>query len=336
MILVVGNYGNKVNGYNGQSVRTNTVYQSICSDQASEKVMKVDTADRNLLNKVKLLILSLVASKIVLMPGVAGIQKTLRLYKNCNCLRKTTIVVIGGWLADYLRENKGLVKELNKTKGNLVQTKQLKKELEALGVENAIYFPNYRRTTIQPSVKAPKQIEKLVFYSRVCKEKGTQDAIEAVLKFNREYNTSINLDVYGPIQPDFEDEFKAYLKYPTIHYKGVVEPTDSFTVLPNYDLMLFPTSYDGEGFPGVILESFCCGVPVLATNWKFNAEVIEQDQTGYLFEVGDVDGLCGYLKKIYDFPDLVERLSENCIKEGSKFEEEKVFSILRDQLMKKP
>lgn len=56
----------------------------------------------------------------------------------------------------------------------------------------------------------------------------------------------------------------------------------STEVLKNYDALLFPTYYEGEGFAGTIIDAFAAGLPVIASDWKYNSEIIKQGITGVI------------------------------------------------------
>ena len=53
------------------------------------------------------------------------------------------------------------------------------------------------------------------------------------------------------------------------------------------DLLLFPSSPDGEGMPGVLIEAGLCGLPVVATRVAGAADVIDDGITGSLVAVHD-------------------------------------------------
>jgi glycosyltransferase involved in cell wall biosynthesis len=61
--------------------------------------------------------------------------------------------------------------------------------------------------------------------------------------------------------------------------------------LQRADLLVFPSSPDGEGMPGVLIEAGLCGLPVVATRVAGASTVIEDERTGRLVPVDDFDGL---------------------------------------------
>jgi N-acetyl-alpha-D-glucosaminyl L-malate synthase BshA len=55
------------------------------------------------------------------------------------------------------------------------------------------------------------------------------------------------------------------------------------------DLVLLPSA--SESFGLVALEAMACGAPVVASNVGGLPEVIEHGTTGYMFDIGDIDGM---------------------------------------------
>jgi glycosyltransferase involved in cell wall biosynthesis len=53
----------------------------------------------------------------------------------------------------------------------------------------------------------------------------------------------------------------------------------------------FPTSYESENFPVVLLEALRAGLPIVSTNWRGIPEIVEEGTTGYLVEPEDEGAL---------------------------------------------
>jgi glycosyltransferase involved in cell wall biosynthesis len=69
-----------------------------------------------------------------------------------------------------------------------------------------------------------------------------------------------------------------------IKYRGVVKFSDSVKVLKDYFALLFTIYYEGEGFAGTVLDAYASGVPVIATNWRYNSEIVQDKIDGIIFE----------------------------------------------------
>jgi glycosyltransferase involved in cell wall biosynthesis len=67
---------------------------------------------------------------------------------------------------------------------------------------------------------------------------------------------------------------------------------------------------DSEGTPLSILEAGASGLPVVSTRHAGIPDVVLHDQTGYLVEEGDVDGMAEYMISLAQSPRLAGRLGD--------------------------
>lgn len=140
---------------------------------------------------------------------------------------------------------------------------------------------------------------KLCTFSRVMREKGIEDAVNVVETVNRELGLTVfTLDIYGQVdsvQIEWFDELQS--KFPSyIRYAGLVPFDKSVDVLKEYFALLFPTYYEGEGFAGTLIDAFSAGVPVIASDWKYNTEIVNEN-VGFIFPSGDEQAFADILKK---------------------------------------
>jgi len=54
---------------------------------------------------------------------------------------------------------------------------------------------------------------------------------------------------------------------------------------------LLPTYYKGEGYPGIVIEAYSLGIPIIATTLEGLREITDEYETGILIEPKDIDGL---------------------------------------------
>ena len=71
-------------------------------------------------------------------------------------------------------------------------------------------------------------------------------------------------------------------------------PDKSVDVLKCYFALLFPTDYEGEGCAGTLRDAYSAGVPVIASDWKYNAELVNED-VGYVYPTMDNTALIALL-----------------------------------------
>jgi glycosyltransferase involved in cell wall biosynthesis len=81
---------------------------------------------------------------------------------------------------------------------------------------------------------------------------------------------------------------------------------DAMQILPHADLLWNGSLYEGQS--NVILEAMQAGVAVIATDIPGNRDLIENEKTGILFQVGDVDRLMRVSNQLLDDTDRRNQL----------------------------
>jgi len=162
-----------------------------------------------------------------------------------------------------------------------METKYLVKYFSKIN-KHTFWFPNVRERTIEPSLPR-KYHKKFVFISHVIKEKGICEIIEA----SNQLDESYTIDIYGPLM--HESIAKNDFKDTKVSYKGVLEANQVLNKLNEYDVVLLP-SYK-EGYPGIIIEAYSLGMPVIATSLDSIKEIVDVKKTGLLVKLKSVDEL---------------------------------------------
>ena len=137
------------------------------------------------------------------------------------------------------------------------------------------WFPNVRQKKLVPDLPRKFQ-KKFVFISHVIREKGIDEIIRAATHLDSSYV----IDIYGPI---FDDKYSEHVfKKTNVRYKGALKSSEVLSVLNTYDVAMLP-SYK-EGYPGIIIESYSLGIPVITTNLESISEIVDDYETGILVE----------------------------------------------------
>ncbi len=175
--------------------------------------------------------------------------------------------------------------------------------------KNTFWFPNVRERLIEP--KLDREFKKrFVFMGQIRKEKGMDELLDASNMLGDDYT----LDVYGYF---FEKEYdEEYFKNYKANYKGALASEDVLSVLQNYDVLILP-SYR-EGYPGIILEAYSLGIPVIATNLPSLKEIVEDKKTGLLVDVKNSKEL--YEAVLYFNKDNYSRFIEGAYKAFEPFD----------------
>ncbi|HUX95580.1 MAG TPA: glycosyltransferase family 4 protein [Bacteroidales bacterium] len=283
--------------------------------------------------KILFVLLSRKHKIIILSCFTTGAYYFLKVYKVTSLLIKKDIYyfIVGGSLPDYLAVGKVKLKYYNEIQ-MFAESNHIREKLLRFGINNISVIPNWKGYNFTP-VEKPRKKDfdkiKALSYSRICPEKGTDLTIEAVNRINAE-SVRIEVDFYGDIQSDYKKIFYDKISSKSyFDYKGRIDLTidQNYSILANYDLMLFPTYYFGEGIPGAIIDCYIAGVPVLASDWNFNKDVIKHKETGLIFEAQNFDSFYKTLIYIIENKGLIEIMSKNCIETARNF---KIDLLLND------
>jgi glycosyltransferase involved in cell wall biosynthesis len=337
-VFVLGNYGYRTGQVDGQTVKTRVLREAFAEALGKESVRALDSSYLTA-NPVRFLrearrgIKS--CSQTIILPGRRGLQLLLPLFLHWGVKwnRPLSYVAIGGWLPDLLAKKRWLRHLCSRLDGIYVETAAMASSLSSLGLAKVQVLPNFRKfdRALKRDFTPAARPLKLVFYSRVIKEKGIEEAMVAVTRLNQAVakDPAATLDVYGPVPDRYRTDFERRLNQsPDVHYRGVLSPDTVHAVLQNYDLMLFPTYYEGEGFPGAIVDAFIAGVPVLASDWKYNREIIDEGKTGVICMPGSVEDLVCKLRRFVAGPDQILDMRQHCIRKSKDYHVQNVMRHL--------
>lgn len=253
-----------------------------------------------------------------------------------HLIRKTIYMVIGGNFPNAVQRGvyqKFYYKRLYKI---IVEGAQLKQTLREVGlIYNVSIIPNFKPVKqIYGKSRAPTSLPiRFVFMSRIIETKGVITIFDTLkeLKVNQG-NSSLSVDFFGPVEPPFHELFHRRLEEhtSTCTYKGYLDiignPEDAYRTLSTYDCMLFPTFWPGEGFPGIIIDTYICGLPVIASDWNMNREVIAEGETGFIIPIKDTGALARVMTKIVQHPDTLDAMRKQCFKRAFEYDYNTVLS----------
>lgn len=162
----------------------------------------------------------------------------------------------------------------------------------------------------------------LAVFSRIYEDKGIDDVVWAVREANgRLGRIAFKLDIYGNVLPEYKEHFDALIAgcdISEVAYKGVAPAGESTSVLNGYLALAFPTRCPGEGVPGTVVDAYCAGIPVIASQWLSYAEMIKEGETGVTYEFFNRDALLDVLLNP-DLPKQLLAMKESCLRKGHDY-----------------
>lgn len=311
-VLVLGYFGYITNQLDGQTIKTRDVY-SLLREKSQYKIEYFDTQSfkTSKLKILKMFWMIIKSDYIFYLPAHSNLKYIFPLIYLLAKIANTKInyLVVGGWLYSFLSNKKIYRYMLKDINGIYVETDHLLKSLSNYNFKNLHKLYNFRMVNIEevePSKVIDKNI-KLVFFARVHPKKGVDVLFNLDAQIREKGLKNISIDIYGQILETYEKEFLKKIESSTVNYRGVIEPAEIYNVLPSYDLMLFPTKYYTEGFPGTILDAYISGLPVVATEWLNAKEFISVGETGC---ISDFDNDDLFIKEVIDLLESVGKINE--------------------------
>ena len=127
----------------------------------------------------------------------------------------------------------------------------------------------------------------LIHVSNFRPVKRVRDIVRIFAKVQREVPSALVMVGDGPERSAAEQEARDLGVHEQTYFLGKLDAVAP--LLASADLFLLPS--ESESFGLSALEALACGVPVVSSNAGGLAEVVTEGVTGFLRNVGDVDGM---------------------------------------------
>lgn len=207
--------------------------------------------------------------------------------------KKTSLRVFAGNI-DTVMENRNKIERLlfrytlNNVDVTFFETRRLIDIYKNYGL--TFQFPTSRKRTKSRSDK--RFSGKFIYFGGIKEEKGVFLAKQAIEEL---YDLNFSIDFWGVLldginQKDLESRNSSY--------KGIIPDGKVGEVLSNYDALLLPSYWPGEGYPGVIVEAFAAGIPVIASDITSFREMIDNKKNGFLVKPKDLNHLIKTLRNL--------------------------------------
>jgi len=256
-----------------KSIYRNRFFALILIVYLAVKKLKNSTHVAMNLNENELI---LIAPILVFCAKIFGTSCSLRVFGgNVNIFHRKSVV--HRILLDYV---------LRKVDVTFLETDYLVSYFSS--TKNTIKLPNCRYSAEKGKFNTYNR--KFVFISHIKKEKGVSEILQALEILGEEYS----VDFFGSLIDYDESE----LNTRNSTYKGLLDSNNVAHTLKDYNCLLLPTYHKGEGYPGIILEAYSVGVPVIATRWRSIPEIVEDGKSGLLVEPRCVESLVKAIKSI--------------------------------------
>lgn len=132
-----------------------------------------------------------------------------------------------------------------------------------------------------------------IFISRIMKEKGIDQYLEAATFIKKKYK-NVNFHICGFCEEDYENKLEMMNNQGIIKYHGMVD--DIREILKFCHCTIHP-SYYPEGISNVLLESAASGRPLITTDRSGCREVVDESMNGFIIKQKNVEDLISKIEK---------------------------------------
>ena len=305
--------------------------------QVFERVITIDTLNWKkrpwVMLRLVLVLLFHRTAKVIISANPGSADTLIRFINKMHLSNDCFYWVVGGSFHEMIKEGRFSASTYQFLKGIFVQGQSMVDSLKESGLNNAVYVPNSKIIS-HYGEKHPKQDDKthFVFLSRVEEYKGCTDIINSVDALNQSgYQGKFDVVFYGRESEDalYAKEFQAMVDArQEVKYKGLLNlrDTKNYDELARYDVMLFPTYWHGEGFPGIVIDAYIASLPIIASDWNLNKDVIEDGVTGWIIPSHDTEALIERMKYAIDHPEEVKKMSDVCRGRAAQYDSRVVLS----------
>lgn len=329
-LTFIGGISLKRNVYGGETIKNKIFLNYISHAYPKIDLSVIDTFDwknrsSNLIYQIATFFLDKKRKVLILSVSERGASIFFKAMRLFFWVKKDIYYFITGTVPDdFIAELPILLKGNRRPQLIFSEIEKQKVKIEAKNLPPVIHISNWKYYNFIPAtIKKEYPVSKLkVFtFSKIDEAKGTSIFFESLKIINRD-GVKIEADLYGIIDESYRSTFENYLS--DAHYcqfKNTIDlfKEENYEILSRYDLMVFPTYHKGEGFAGTIIDCFIAGVPVVASRWNYNGDIIDDGVNGYLFEAKSVEALVNILTAAYENQENLNLLRKNCVEEARKY-----------------
>ena len=182
------------------------------------------------------------------------------------------------------------------------------------GIDVDHYDPQLVPDTIKKDLRSDLNISEsdtvFIFIGRMVTDKGVNELVAAFDQLSRSNNTSI-LILVGPREDTLDpltDSTETIIKEnPKIKFVGVQMDIRPYVAIS--DVLVHP-SYR-EGFPNVVLQGSCMGLPCIVSDINGCNEIISQNINGLIVPVKSAEKLHEAMSYVLNHPEEIKRMASN-------------------------
>ncbi len=154
----------------------------------------------------------------------------------------------------------------------------------------------------------------VIYLGRLSKEKGLLTLLRA---FKNLPELPLKILGEGPMEEELL-EYARLHHMKNVSFEGFVDGNLKRELLKKALFLVFPSEcYESFGY--TIIEGYACGVPVVASDIGGARELVQEGNTGFLFQAGNPDDLHRNISQMMDDQQRLMKMKENALKRAKTF-----------------
>ncbi|MCS3655573.1 glycosyltransferase family 4 protein [Salinibacter ruber] len=178
-------------------------------------------------------------------------------------------------------------------------------------LHTVIHNPYVLSDEVEGEHSAPATPPNFGFLGRLSPMKG----IERVLQAIEAVEDPPDLFIGGTGDEDYVESLHADYDGSAAHFLGFVDPTAFFS---DVDVLVVPSVWH-EPFGRVVIEAYGHGVPVIAADRGGLSEIVEEGETGFIFDPDTPGSLRRCIEELIETPDRIVEMSHKVRKQADDF-----------------
>ena len=191
-----------------------------------------------------------------------------------------------------------------------------------LNAKKIVYIPNGITASKTKIQKLKDPVINLLYVGLIKESKGIFVLLEALRKI-KETKFLWKMYIVGEFKSSvIKDRALNFIKRNGlelyVEFPGVKAGPDKEMYFAQADIFCFPSYFECENFPLVLLEAMQYGLPIVTTNWRAIPEIVIEEKTGFLVPIKNSEKLAIRLQELLENKKLREIMGSNGKKEFQK------------------
>ena len=140
--------------------------------------------------------------------------------------------------------------------------------------KNCRHLPNSRPLHTKTKINDKNNVN-FYYAGHLKKSKGVDVTLEACKLLLKEKKNGWSMTFIGRTL-----DVEKRVDIPNVLFIDEVSNAELIDLTAGFDVLLFPSFHEGEGYPGVVIEAMMCSNAVIVSNWRYLPELV--DDNGYV------------------------------------------------------